>query len=434
MLSTANLSTWSHDGFLDLQLSNPLSDTKTTMDTQDNFRDYHNHSELAELKPLEPLNYLSESSDLSLSSHDAFNHEISSTLGSQLYSPNAMITNPFLGTGGTPEPASSSHSPVSSSNILVKQEDADTFGDAGNLDAIEIDCTTDWSAASQPISLSDQLEPLTESSINHLNLDDWQSMFDLNKTSTDLSDLCINGTMPADLTSIEIQSPQSSTLLASSEFLNTHNTINSQHNTQHFNASSLQALLAAGSINSSNNNYIHSFPVSQDSYQKSQPILYNKLMGSQKTDPLFSRNSSYYQTKDLLSHSTDSTTFMVSTTDDGLGSRLDSRYFDYTQLSSPDSELSSTQLGFDLGDYKGKNRNKLNKSSKLPTIRTEGTKEKPVHHCSVCNRGFLNKSNIKVHLRTHTGEKPFNCEICNKTFRQKAHLLKHHQIHKRGIY
>lgn len=58
-------------------------------------------------------------------------------------------------------------------------------------------------------------------------------------------------------------------------------------------------------------------------------------------------------------------------------------------------------------------------------------KEKPVHRCNICNRGFLNKSNIKVHLRTHTGEKPFRCDVCAKAFRQKAHLIKHQQIHKR---
>jgi len=80
---------------------------------------------------------------------------------------------------------------------------------------------------------------------------------------------------------------------------------------------------------------------------------------------------------------------------------------------------------------KSRHKNRSSKSKISTVMTSEGGKEKPVHRCNICNRGFLNKSNIKVHLRTHTGEKPFKCDACAKAFRQKAHLLKHMQIHKR---
>lgn len=121
----------------------------------------------------------------------------------------------------------------------------------------------------------------------------------------------------------------------------------------------------------------------------------------------------------------------------------------YLPHSPPCQVVSTSDIGFihvhssrpspELQNYphtttpskKSRSRNKSKMSSNI--VYTEGAlgKEKTVHRCNICNRGFLNKSNIKVHLRTHTGEKPFRCDVCGKAFRQKAHLIKHAQIHKR---
>ncbi len=53
--------------------------------------------------------------------------------------------------------------------------------------------------------------------------------------------------------------------------------------------------------------------------------------------------------------------------------------------------------------------------------------EKP--KCSVCDRICVDKSHLVIHMRQHTGEKPFKCTYCPKTWASKGNLNQHMKIH-----
>ena len=65
-------------------------------------------------------------------------------------------------------------------------------------------------------------------------------------------------------------------------------------------------------------------------------------------------------------------------------------------------------------------------SLKAQAVEHEKHCRKLHYECYLCKKFVsFSKCNLEIHLRKHTGDKPFHCEICMKVFFQKQNLKRH---------
>ncbi|XP_073931089.1 sal-like protein 4 isoform X2 [Castor canadensis] len=52
------------------------------------------------------------------------------------------------------------------------------------------------------------------------------------------------------------------------------------------------------------------------------------------------------------------------------------------------------------------------------------------NECVICHRVLSCQSSLKMHYRTHTGERPFQCKVCGRAFSTKGNLKTHLGVHR----
>ncbi|XP_029689469.1 zinc finger protein 341 isoform X1 [Takifugu rubripes] len=118
---------------------------------------------------------------------------------------------------------------------------------------------------------------------------------------------------------------------------------------------------------------------------------------------------------------------------------VESQSFTTPPVYSPGKQCTKTKICSvtnsltELGDFEKviiPKRQRNNKKSPDGSTAEQLKGKVPKLKCNYCDKVFSKNFDLQQHIRSHTGEKPFQCIVCGRPFAQKSNVKKHMQTHK----